>query len=149
MSNRPITRANEALSAFLIVFMASLLSIWLWPAAYWMDVRSVEVRDDLTVVVNRAIRHGFVGHWQAEVVDIGGGTPSQPCEGSGESTYSPREGAWTGSLDVFVGARCALPPGCFIVNVSWKWDVLTGLVSKEVVRTSNPFGGRCAGLSAD
>lgn len=136
------------------VFLPALVlyvSLWLAPASFWFDSRSLKVSDAFVgeapvVVEDRIIHWSFIGSYSASVrfaeipQEIAFG-----CTGSGEIHY---RGGLSGSksydLPEYVDGREAcrrLPPGNYFVEVcrTVKYPLWGILPAKPTCRTSNIF----------
>jgi len=134
-------------TTFVFAFaFTTLLSLSLWPASWWMDVRSISVFDSregekITLVVDRTISKSFVGTWNVIVRKMGPEGVTVHCTAGETSNY--RSDATLPNpltLDWWTSGRCSnLPEGRYILTTVWSFPGLGGLTQKTVSVDSNPF----------
>lgn len=76
-----------------ILWLALLAVLHLWPASWWLDVRSVRIADAVhgespAMLVVRDVKRQFKGEWHVTVRRWDGGWATW-CNASGTSNYSP------------------------------------------------------------
>lgn len=119
----------------------------LWPAAYWFEVRSVEVQDSvagasIAMSVDREIKRPFDAVWTAQVRTFkSDGTGYVACTASAYSEY--KAGAELPkmlTMDWWTDGRCAtLPPGRYMLSTAWRINP-NGVFPSKIVRIdSNVF----------
>jgi hypothetical protein len=121
-------------------------ALQLWPAAYWLEVRSVVVRDTVAgtvpvMDVEREVKRPFRADWTVEVErQSSRGGFYGVCTGTGSNNYRPESilpepltlDWWTWPVE------CDLTPGRYQVETRWTINP-TGFPAKEVVILSPPF----------
>ena len=127
---------------WLVYFTVSAL----WPASFWLDVRSVRVADSavgeqVVMYVDREIKREFSGRWSAAVRDVTSGSYAVVCAAGDESMY--RVGAELPAnltLGWWTNGRCVtLPAGEYVVGTIWRIDTGFFVGDKTVRVTSNIF----------
>ena len=80
------------------VLAALFMIVWgglaLWPTSWWMEVKSVRVRDvdlphPVIMLADRRIHRDFRGHWTVELRRQNGSDWVLMCTGTGNSWYRP------------------------------------------------------------
>lgn len=111
----------------------------------WFVVRNVSVPDfmegaDPLIVYDREVYKPFNGTWNVDIRKVSGGTQFNICIGSGVSSYKPSEKLPAAGvlLSYFVGKKCDLPPGTYIMEATWELRP-PGYPIKETSFTSNQF----------
>lgn len=143
-----ITQSRRAQTVLLSICTAWLLTLsaaYLWPASWWMEVRSVFVGDTragLPVVmhVDRRINRDFVGRWSVTVRELQGTENMLACVASAAGDY--KRGAKlpkTLTLSWWTNGKCeALPVGVYVVTTIW--EVENGPLPGKIIHAqSNPF----------
>ncbi len=134
------------------VFILSLLGFFsygvasLWPASYWLEVRSIKVSDGKwppVLAVDRTIRRDFYGRYNVAVYRFDGGGWVAVCTAEKARIY--RAGArlpevltlewWTEGGDC--DAAKLDKPGRYNMSTQWTIDGGTWLPDKEVSVISN------------
>lgn len=115
------------------------------PAHDWFVVRNVNVPDfiegaDPLMVYDREVIKPFNGTWNVDIRQVSGGTQFNICTGSGVSSYKPSEKLPAAGvlLSYFIGKKCDLPPGTYIMEATWELRP-PGYPTKETSFTSNQF----------
>lgn len=75
------------------------------------------VGDDPSVQYNRTIHRHLRGVWAAEIRSLT--TPGWQCGGTGVNLYSPNEKQINLSLSEFIGKKCDVKPGKYLLEVRW------------------------------
>lgn len=123
-----------------------LLPLMLWPASYWLDVqaivvRSAQVGQPLSMVVDREVRRPFLGNWHVTIRQWDGAGWLTWCNASGKSNYRkdaryPKDLA----LQWWTDGQChPLPPGRYKVTTAWTIQNEGLVPDKIVVADSNIF----------
>lgn len=134
--------ASYAVLVSLLCWAAFMSVTAWWPAAWWLEVSSVQVHaakagQPVTLYVERMIHRDFVATWAASVRSPDG---EVICTGSGTSNY--RSGAnlpadltlawWTG------GTCTTLPPGRYFLATDWRIHQ-SGIWPEKTVRADSPM----------
>lgn len=129
----------------LAIWVAAWLTVNLWPASWWLEVRQVQVFNSVVgepvrMAVDRTIHREFYAQWTVRVRKVEDGGWLTACASSGGGTYVP-----IATLPVELGlgwwsdGRClALPVGQYLVNTTWKIE--GGLLPDKIISVdSNIF----------
>ena len=130
-----------------VLGFASLITVHLWPAAFWLEVKDVKAGparagEDVPMVVARTIKHPFLGTWTATIRKWDGDGWVVYCAAQGTAQYE------TGAelpnhltLDWWTAGRCPfLPAGNYTVGTLWQINPLMPfLPAKSVSAQSNIF----------
>jgi hypothetical protein len=118
----------------------------LWPASWWLDVRSVLAFDSLTgadvmLQVDRKIRRPFTAEWRVLVRRLNpDGRLEIVCAATGGGDYRP-DAALPEPLTLrwWTNGQCPHPPPGQVM-ISTVWTINTGLPGpRQVVTDSNIF----------
>lgn len=140
-----VSRFNRVASSW-PVFLLSLLgfAFWatveMWPASYWLEVRSVRVADGFpAMVVDRSIKRQFYGRWSASLYRWEAQGWVAACTARGEQLYNP-EAKLPAKLDLewWTAGQCrGLPAGKYMMRTHWIIDGAGVLPEKSVTADSN------------
>lgn len=123
-----------------VLWLGALGLVHWWPASWWLEVRSVYVAPDLSMVVDRTIKRPFRGEWTASVRKWDGGWISV-CTATGSSPYKP-DAKLPAKLDLswWTDGGCnTLQPGKYMLTTAWTITGLGLLPDKVVSIDSQPF----------
>ncbi len=130
----------EILSYWALAVMVAAL--WLWPAEFWMDVRSVEVTDappgESLIILDREVHRDFEGRYTVTLRDTAQRVVCTASEG-----LSYQEGAAVPdaiSLDWWTNGKCSvLEPGAYTMTTAWTINPARTPFAKTVTVVSRPF----------
>lgn len=107
------------------LWLALLAAVHLWPASWWLDVRSVRISDAAhgdspAMLVERTISREFKGTWQITVRRWDGGWVVW-CNASGTSNYKPSASLPPAlTLRWWTDGQChPLDAGKYTVTTTW------------------------------
>jgi len=129
-----------------VVWLLYLTVSSLWPASFWLEVRSVRVADavageQVVMYVDREIKREFEGQWFASVRDVGTGSYATVCSNKHVDVY--RVGAQLPvnlTLGWWTNGKCeTLPAGEYVVDTIWRIHTGFFVGDKSVRATSNIF----------
>ena len=141
-------RTIKPLAPYLLglLWLIVYVTAHLWPASYWLEVRSVRVTDatpstQLLLYVDRTIHRPFQGSWNVTIKRIDARQEMVACAENAMVFYEPKHkmppvvtlGWWTN------GTCSSLPPGFYVVDTIWEIRGNMLLPSKTVHNTSNVF----------
>lgn len=140
------SRASLVLAIVSFVWLVGYFIGLLWPASYWMEIKSIKVKDadagrPVLMYVDRDIRRDVSANWSVSVREISkSGGIRLACSAGQLSDYKTTAklpdvltlGWWT-------NGRCeTLPAGHYIVNTTWAINA-PYLPDKVIERQSNIF----------
>ena len=128
------------------VITALLLPLQLWPASWWLDVRSVNIRsapvgEPLLMMVERTVKRDFRGSWNVTLRRWDGNGWVTWCNATGRTNYRneatlPKNLALQWWTD---GACHPLPVGRYKTSTSWSIESPSFMPNKTTVAESNVF----------
>ena len=133
-------------SIIAVLWLVVYTTAHLWPASYWLEVRSVRVTDATPntqplLYVDRTINRPFQGTWNVTIKRIDAHQEMVACAENAVVFYEPKHrlppvitlGWWTN------GTCTSLPPGFYVVDTIWDIKGNAIMPTKSVHTTSNVF----------
>lgn len=117
-------------------------AVSLWPASYWLEVRSIKVSDGPmppVMAVDREIKRAFYGRWLATIMHWEPAGWVAACTARGEQLYNP-DAKLPAKLDLdwWTTGQCrGLPAGRYIMRTHWVIDGRGVMPDKYVTADSN------------
>jgi len=128
------------------IFTVIFAPAHIWPASYWLDVRSIAVQSapfgqPLPMQIERVISHNFRGMWSATIRQWDGDGWVTYCNAQGRSNYRPdAKFPKDLALQWWTDGQCyPLPVGRYKVSTSWQIETPTWMPDKTVTVESNVF----------
>lgn len=144
---KPIQHLKPLIPSLIaVLWLLAYITAHLWPASYWLEVRSVRVSDATTstqplLYVDRTIHRPFQGTWNVTIKRLDLHQEIVACAENARVFYEPKHrlppvitlGWWTN------GTCTALPPGFYVVDTIWEIRENVLMPDKSVRTTSNVF----------
>ena len=123
-----------------------ILPMQLWPASYWLDVKTVHIKSakfdtPLLMLVDRTVSRPFLGQWHATIRQWDGDGWVTWCNADGKSNYRPEARLPANlSLKWWTDGQChPLAVGRYKVTTTWTIFGGDMLPDKSVTVDSNIF----------
>jgi hypothetical protein len=129
-----------------LLWLTVLAVIQVWPASWWMDVRSVRVADSqinkpVVMYVEREIKRNFSATWGITLRRVSTETTYIACSYSAVADY--KQGTdlpEVVTLGWWSNNTCeTLPAGTYVLNTTWQIHGSGIFPAKTIYSTSNPF----------
>jgi hypothetical protein len=138
---------NQVFWLFTVPVLLLVLMPHVWPASWWLEVRSVSAGtaragEAIPMIVERTIHRPFVGTWVVSVRRWNGSGWVSHCSATGTTQY--RSGAELPSaltLSWWTAGACpTLPEGRYVVGTVWWIDPFVSFLPRKNVQIeSNIF----------
>ena len=122
-----------------ILAVVSYQKLWQVPDRY-MTVQQVHVddsvhHDEIDLLYDRAVLRSFGANWKAKVYSTDDLT-KVVCEGGAFHYYEPSDVVSDVTLEWFIGRKCNLDPGKYVMKTAW---VVVNASNVVITNTSNVF----------